>query len=341
MIYRSKAPLRLGLAGGGTDTSPYCDLHGGCVINATIDLYAYSTIVPRNDNNTYLHSIDRGVSCKLTNNHLSSIHDSLLLHEACLQRITSDFTDKSLSFDLYTYVDAPAGSGLGTSSTLTVSILGAFKEWLKLPLGEYDLAKLAYEVERLDLGLLGGKQDQYAATFGGFNFMEFSQDGNVIVNPLNLSKETVEELSSNLLLYFTGKSRKSAEIIDSQSKNIKSNKLSSIEGMHDLKSQTFSMKEALLTGSLDNLGNILDRSWQAKKRLANDVSSNLIDQIYVEAVENGALGGKVTGAGGGGFMMFFCPEVSKYKVAKEILKYGGEVKRFEFTDKGQYSWTIK
>jgi D-glycero-alpha-D-manno-heptose-7-phosphate kinase len=341
VIIRSKSPLRLGLAGGGTDTSPYCDLFGGCVLNATINLYAHTTIIPREDNRIYFHSIDKGVSYESTSKVACDIDNSLILHEACLQRITSDFTDKSLSFDLYTYVDAPAGSGLGTSSTLTVSILGAFKEWLKLPLGEYDLAKLAYEVERLDLGLLGGKQDQYAATFGGFNFMEFSQDGNVIVNPLNLSKETVEELSSNLLLYFTGKSRKSAEIIDSQSKNIKSNKLSSIEGMHDLKSQTFSMKEALLTGSLDNLGNILDRSWQAKKRLANDVSSNLIDQIYVEAVENGALGGKVTGAGGGGFMMFFCPEVSKYKVAKEILKYGGEVKRFEFTDKGQYSWTIK
>ena len=210
MIIRSKSPLRLGLAGGGTDTSPYCGIFGGCVLNATINLYAHTTIIPREDNRIYFHSIDKGVSYESTSKVACDIDNSLILHEACLQRITSDFTDKSLSFDLYTYVDAPAGSGLlRTSSTLTVSILGAFKEWLKLPLGEYDLAKLAYEVERLDLGLLGGKQDQYAATFGGFNFMEFSQDSNVIVNPLNLSKETVEELSSKLTSILYWKSQES------------------------------------------------------------------------------------------------------------------------------------
>ena len=251
-----------------------------------------------------------------------------------------DFAQKPLSFELSTYVDAPPGSGLGSSSTLVVAILGAFAEWLGLPLGEYDLAHLAFEIEREDLHMAGGKQDQYAATFGGVNFMEFSQEDNVIVNPLRIREKYLDELAHNLILYHTETSRLSSRIIEQQSNNVSNRNETTILAMHKLKEQAIWMKEALLKGQLDKIGEILDFGWQFKKNMASGITNPLIDEIYSMAIKSGATGGKVSGAGGGGFMFFYCPGNTRSKVVEALKQFGGQTKRYEFTAKGLTSWTI-
>jgi D-glycero-alpha-D-manno-heptose-7-phosphate kinase len=237
MIIRSKAPLRIGLAGGGTDVSPYSDIFGGAILNATIDLYAYASLEPL-DNGTIEFCIDgTDKSIKVKAEKELVLVEGFELFIGVYNRIIKQFNLQPLSFRLTSYIEAPQGSGLGTSSTIVVSLLGAFVEWLKLPLGKYDIAHLAYEIERIDLGMSGGKQDQYAATFGGINFMEFLANDKVIVNPLQLKDEVLYELEFNLLLYFTATQRLSATIINEQVKNVKENNIKSVEAMHHLKEQ--------------------------------------------------------------------------------------------------------
>ena len=340
MIIRSKAPLRLGLAGGGTDVAPYSDLYGGAVLNATTNLYAYATLIPRNDGK---------INVELINKSLAFHYDSSLtidtgkedsIPAGVYNRIVKDFTGTPLSFDLILYVDAPPGTGLGTSSTLLVTVLGAFVEWLKLPLGEYDIAKLAWEIERKDLSMEGGKQDQYAATFGGFNYMEFN-NGNVIVNPLRIKPMLMDELSHNFLLYYTGTSRLSSRIISEQSDNVRNSSRKPIEAMHRLKEQAGLMKEIILKGEFDEIGPSLDFGWKYKKGMAGGISNKGIDLIYDAAIKNGAAGGKITGAGGGGYLVFYCPGVTRYKMNDALSAYKGHIEPFEFTEKGLETWTVK
>lgn len=340
MIFRSKAPLRIGLAGGGSDVSPYSDLHGGAILNATISLYAYATIVPRTDGKIVFHSIDKQEYIEFDSIEFLTVNGILNLHRGVYNRVVKDFSRKPLSFTLSTRVDAPAGSGLGTSSTLVVAILGAFAEWLKLPMGEYDMAKLAYDIERIDLGMAGGKQDQYAATFGGVNFMEFSANDKVIVNPLRIKDIYLNELAHNLVLYYTQTSRFSSRIIELQSANVVNKNQKSIDAMHQLKIQAVMMKEALLKGDLDHIGEILDFGWTNKKRMADEITNPLLDEIYETARKNGASGGKISGAGGGGFMIFYCPGETRSSVINALKKFGGESKRYDFTTFGLTTWTI-
>lgn len=341
MIIRSKAPLRIGLAGGGTDVSPYSDIYGGAILNATIDLYAYASLEPLN-NGTIEFVID-GHSKKLVveaTKVLELIPD-FELFIGVYNRVIKQFNLEPLSFRLTSFVEAPQGSGLGTSSTIVVSLLGAFIEWLNIPLGKYDIAHLAYEIERIDLKMTGGKQDQYAATFGGINFIQFFENDKVIVNPLQIKPEIIYELEFNLLLYFTATQRLSANIINEQVKNVNEKNSKSVEAMHNLKEQALQMKDALLRGELNKIGDILHFGWQNKKLMAASISNQLIDSIYTKALENGATGGKISGAGGGGFMFFYCPAVTKIKVAKAIETLGGRSQPFKFTQQGLVTWTIK
>ncbi len=339
-IFRSKAPLRLGLAGGGSDVSPFSDYYGGAILNGTINMYAFATIKPRTDNKIILRSMDKNLVLEFASSEELPIDDDLILHRGIYNRIVRDFTHHPLSFELITAVDAPPGSGLGTSSTLVVTILGAFAEWLKLPLGEYDMAHLAYKIERIDLNMSGGKQDQYAATFGGFNFMEFYKDDKVIVNPLRIKSAYMSELSHNLILYYTGTSRLSSKIIEAQQESVSSKNEKSIEAMHKLKEQSVRMKEALLRGEIDKIGEILDFGWQFKKQMASGISNPMIDEIYQAAIDKGASGGKISGAGGGGFMIFYCPGDSKYNVMDALKEFGGQIKRYEFTSRGLKTWAM-
>jgi D-glycero-alpha-D-manno-heptose-7-phosphate kinase len=340
MIYRSKAPLRIGLAGGGTDVSPYSDLYGGAILNATLSLYANATIQPIAENKIILEAIDRNEEQQFDWNTVLLIDGKLDLLKGVYNRIQKDYGIKQQGFRLSTYVDAPAGSGLGTSSTLVVSIIGAFTEMLRLPLGEYDMAHYAYEIERKDLNLAGGRQDQYAATFGGVNYMEFYAEDKVIVNPLRIKQEYLFELENNLLLYYTSTSRESAEIIRKQSKNVTDKKDKSIEAMHQLKQQAQRMKEALLKGKLHEIGEILDFGFQQKRQMAEGISNELMEDIYETAKKAGATGGKISGAGGGGFMIFYCPVNTKYNVIKALEKFGGHHRSYQFVEHGLKRWTI-
>lgn len=340
MIIRGKAPLRIGLAGGGSDVSPYSDQYGGAILNATIDLYAYSTIEPRDDNKIIIHSVDRNEIFECESEMQLKTDGRLGLLKGIYNRIVKEFVKKPLSFKLTTFVEAPPGSGLGSSSTLVTTIVGAFTEWLKLPLGEYDIARLAYEIERIDLGQAGGKQDQYAATFGGVNYMEFYANEKVIVNPLRIRSAVLSEISYCTVLYFTGTSRFSSKIIERQQRSVNHNDLQKIEAMHHIKEQAKLMKEALLKGELDEIGPILDYGWQHKKKMASGITSVQIDEIYETAIKAGSTGGKVSGAGGGGFMFFYCPGNTRYPVIDSLLKYGGSVRNFNFSKNGLTCWII-
>ena len=340
MIYRSKAPLRIGLAGGGTDVSPYSDEYGGAILNATVSLSAYASIEPLEENKIIVEALDRKEQEQYDYATILPINGKLDLLKGVYNRINAMYGLPNKGFRLSTFVDAPAGSGLGTSSTLVVAILGAFVEMLKLPLGEYDIAHLAYEIEREDLLLAGGKQDQYAATFGGVNFMEFYGDDKVIVNPLRIRPEYLHELGNNLVLYFTATSRESAHIIKEQVKNVNNKDEKSIEAMHQLKEQAKMMKEALLKGRLNEIGEILDFGFEQKRRMAHNISNTLIESIYTAAKNAGATGGKISGAGGGGFMIFYCPKNTRYKVIETLNTFGGEIRNYSFTKYGLTTWTI-
>ena len=255
-------------------------------------------------------------------------------------RIVKDFQLEPKSFKIVTYNDAPAGSGLGTSSTMVVCILKAFIEWLSLPLGDYETSRLAYEIERKDLGLSGGKQDQYAAAFGGFNYMEFKKDDIVIVNPLKIKRWIIDELEASIVLYFTGASRSSAAIIDEQKKNTSLGNSVAIVAMHKIKQSAIDMKLALLKGDMHEFARILGEGWENKKRMANAITNSTIQKAFDVAISAGAIAGKVSGAGGGGFIMFVVEPTKKKDVINALAKLDGFVMPFQFSDGGAHGWKI-
>lgn len=341
MIVRSRAPLRLGLAGGGTDVSPYCDVYGGHVMNVTIDKHAYAILSEPEDDCCEFAALDVGVSEKHDCGGAVEQGGPLQLLKGVYQRISSDFLGgEQRPLRVNTFSDAPPGSGLGSSSTMVVALVQAFAEYFALPLGEYEVAHLAYDIERNDLKLAGGKQDQYAAAFGGFNFMEFYEGNRVIVNPLRVKEWVWSELEASLVLYFTGVSRASAEIIDQQSRNVVAGKQSSIDAMHSLKQEAVQMKECVLLGDLQRLARTLQAGWEAKKNLATSISNPLIEEIERLAFANGAYAAKVSGAGGGGFMMFMCAPERRIDLARVLAAQGGRLLDFHFTQQGAASWRI-
>jgi D-glycero-alpha-D-manno-heptose-7-phosphate kinase len=340
MTYYSKAPLRIGLAGGGTDVSPYSNLFGGAVVNATISLFANASIQLLDEDKIIIEALDRNEIQEFNCSNQLPINGTLDLLKGVYNRIKKDYTIPTKGFRLSTSVDAPAGSGLGTSSTLVVAVLGAFKQMLHLSLSPYQTAQYAYDIERTDLQLTGGKQDQYAATFGGINFMEFYKDDSVKVNPLSIATTYLKELENNLVLYYTAISRESSNIIPEQVNNVINKNEKSITAMHHLKDQSIMMQNALLNGQLDEIGRLLDYGFTQKKLMANNISNTSIETIYTAAKNAGATGGKISGAGGGGFMIFYCPNNSRNAVINTLLGFGGQVKEFSFVEKGLITWEI-
>ena len=341
MLIRSKAPLRLGFAGGGSDVSPYCDIYGGAVLNASINLSSFCTIESANDNTVTFEARDREEV--LTAEAKESFeYDGLLdLHKGVYNRIVRQFNGgKPIPVKITTYSDAPAGSGLGSSSTMVVSILSAFAELLHLPLGEYDVAHLAFEIERQDIGLRGGAQDQYAATFGGVNFMEFLDHNRVIVNPLRVKRWILSELEASTVLYYTGVSRSSDKIIAEQIKNYKSKDTDSFEAVHQLKLNARAMKEALLRGNIRQFGEILGQSWKTKQKLANLISNTAIEEVMDVARGAGAWAGKVSGAGGGGFIVFIVDPVERVRLVRALNQLSGDVVPFQFESQGATAWRV-
>lgn len=335
---RSQTPLRLGLAGGGTDINLYSDKFTGYVLNATISLYIHCTLIERNDEKIIFDSPDTHSYAEYKSENELKNDGNLDIFKAIYNRIVKDFTHKALSFSLHTYSDVPSGSGLGGSSTLVVGIIKAFVEWLNLPLGEYEIAKLAYEIEREDLGIVGGAQDQYAATFGGFNFMEFYDKKRVIVNPLRIKNWIASELEARTVLYFTNITREAKDIEEHKKGSLGDNK--SLEAMHAIKEDAIKMKEALFKADFKTLATILGKSWQSKKIISEIVSNDELERIYSLATNNGAYSGKTSGAGAGGFMFFLVDPIKKYKLIEVLNKEQGYVQDFSFTKEGTKSWKI-
>lgn len=340
-VVRARAPLRLGLAGGGTDVSPYADLHGGAVMNATIDRYVYCTIETLPGEEVILESHDLDRTARYPAAAPLPVDGALDLPKAVYNRVVRDYLGgRAPALRIATFSEAPAGSGLGSSSTLVVAVLQAFAEFFALPLGEYDVAHLAFAIERQDLGLHGGRQDQYAATFGGFNFMEFRARDAVIVNPLRIKPQVISELESQILLCFTGVSRDSAGIIAQQSRNVTSGAAKPIEAMHRLKASAIAMKESLLKGDLAGVAATLREGWDSKREMAAGISTDTIEAAMHLAMTSGAIAGKVSGAGGGGFIMLMVPLARRRGLLAALTERGYRAEGCRFTAEGATAWRV-
>ena len=340
-IIRARAPLRLGLAGGGTDVAPYCDLYGGCVLNATIDRYAYAVIKPLDEPYVRFVATDQQTEKIKKLSDPLELNGKLDLHKSVYNTIIQNFNGgKPIPLELSTFCDAPVGSGLGSSSTLVVVMIRAFAELLNLPLDDYTIAQLAYKIERVDCGLQGGRQDQYSATFGGFNYMEFYAEGRAVINSLRIKNWIICELEACLVLFYTGVSRESMRIIADQSANVKAGLIDAVEAMHGIKHEALVMKECLLKGDFEGIVNSMLQGWESKKHSAKTVSNPHIEEIYNAAISAGALAGKVSGAGGGGFMIFFVPPVKRMDVIRTLNRFQGQVSNCHFTKHGTQAWKV-
>jgi D-glycero-alpha-D-manno-heptose-7-phosphate kinase len=334
---RAKAPLRVSFSGGGTDVPPFPQEEGGIVLSATIDRYAYGSLAPRDDGRVTIDSVDFGMSLDFGVDEPVLFDGKLDLVKAAIRRLGGG---ESGGYDLFLHSNAPPGSGLGSSSAMMVAMIGLLKERYNLPLTDYEVAGLAYDVERGDLGIKGGLQDQYAATFGGFNFIEFEAD-RVVVNPLRIRDELVNELELNMLLCYTGTTRESHGIIDDQTKRFEGGDKQALEGLRMQKRLAVEMKSALLRGQLSLFGELLGHAWDEKKKMSPKITTSFIDEAYELARENGAIGGKVTGAGGGGYMLMYCDFQKKHKVAEALIKLGGAVTEFSFEHRGLMTWRVQ
>ena len=337
----ARAPLRLGFGGGGTDVSPYADTFGGCVLNATIGLFAHCSIELRSDQKVKFVALDCGQEVETASGEEILPSGPLALHKAVYRRIVRQYLGGAcLPVTVMTASDAPPGSGLGSSSTLVVAMIEAYRELLALPLGEHDVAHLAYLIERVDVGQAGGRQDQYAAAFGGINFIEFSAHG-TIVNPLHIRRSTLMKLQAMLVLYCTGISRDSAQIITEQSDSLRRGRGTPLQAMHQIKRDAYVMKHALLHDDLIAFSDTLGHSWEAKKRTAPGISNVEIDRIFEIARTAGARSGKVSGAGGGGYMFFLVDPEQRPCLLRALSREPGAVTQCCFTDSGAQAWWVQ
>ena len=335
-IIRTKSPLRISFAGGGTDVPPYPELEGGCVLNATIDNYAWGSLRSRTDKRIRIESVDLGISMECAVEDDLHLDGKMDLIKATIRRLQAQHSD---GFDVFLHSDAPPGSGLGSSSALIVGLVGLVKEFKNFPFTEYEIAQLAYQIEREDLKIQGGHQDQYAASFGGFNFIEFYGD-RVIVNPLRVRQDTINELEHNLLLCYTGTTRRSDRIIEDQTRRFQEKEAETLRSLREQKQLAVDMKNALLQQRLDDFGDLLDSAWKSKKGLSPRISNSKIDEMYEVARKTGALGGKITGAGGGGYMLLYCQFEKKHKVAEALKAMDTIPTEFAFESRGLQTWRI-
>ena len=333
-VLRAKAPLRVSFAGGGTDIDPFRMEEGGLVLSATIALHAYGCLAPRADAKIHIHSADLDLDLTIDSKGPIELDGDLGLVKAAIRRLSRA---EDGGYDLHLHCDAPPGSGLGSSSTLMVTLVGLLRDHHGLALTDYEVAALAHELERNDLGIAGGMQDQYAATFGGFNFLEFRGDG-VVVNPLRVKRETLWELEHNLLLCYTGVTRASNQIIEDQTRRVTAGTGGTRQALRAQKDLAIAMKDALLRNELDEFGRLLDAAWQQKKRMSPKISTGHIDEAYNVARKAGALGGKVTGAGGGGHIIFYCDFVRRHRVQAALNRIGYSASPLHFEGHGLATW---
>jgi D-glycero-alpha-D-manno-heptose-7-phosphate kinase len=333
MWVEARAPMRLGLAGGGTDVSPYCDRFGGSVVNATVSLYAHARVEWLEVPVVELEAVDRGEREVHVPYPTLPPGGGLDLLKGVYHRFVADHGFPGRGLRITTRADVPAGSGLGTSSTLVVALVRAFLELYGLRMDAYEVARLAYRIEREDLGLPGGRQDQFAAAFGGVNQIRFQAGERVEVVPLAVKDGVMAALEERLVLYYTGRSRDATAILAEQCRHA-TEEGRPLEAMHRLKEQSRMMGEALLAGRLDEIGEILDYGFRQKREMASGISHPGIEAVYDAACAAGATGGKISGAGGGGFMVFYCPPGVRGAVEAVLAGMGGRVYPFRFVREG-------
>jgi D-glycero-alpha-D-manno-heptose-7-phosphate kinase len=336
MTVRSRSPLRVSFGGGGTDVSPYLDERGGAVLSATIDRYAYATVEPGDDLIT-VESLDYDVSIAYALDEEFVYDGQLDLAKAVIAHFRAEHGLRGVSIRLHN--DAPPGSGLGSSSAICVALSGALAEHLGLQLGPHELAELAYRIERVDAGIRGGKQDQYATAFGGMNFIEFDAD-ETRVEPLELAPSTMYELQYALVFAYVGGQHFSSHIIERQIGNFERREGSAVEAMDRIKELAYEMRAALDDGDVAGFGALLHEGWQAKKLMADGITNPRIDAVYEAARAAGALGGKVSGAGGGGFMFFVTDPARRFAVQDALREQGAELVNFTFVEEGMRAWNV-
>lgn len=332
-VYRAKAPLRISFCGGGTDMPIFFEKENGVVLSTTIDKYTHVSLVPREDNKINIKSLDFDLNIQFDVDK-EPIYNGVL----DLAKATINAFGLKHGFDLYAHSDVPPGSGLGTSSTFTVAIIGVILKFLNDSWDKYDIAETAYNIERIKMGIKGGKQDQYAATFGGFNLIEFHQD-KTIVNSLNIHKAINNDLSCHLMMCYTGKGHYSTELTEKQLKFYKEGRKETVDALPILKKMTYEMKDALMIGELKRFGELLHESGEIKKRANPNAYNPHIDKLYNTALKYGAIGGKILGAGDGGFILIFCEVSKKHIVTEELEKLGGQILSFGFDKKGLQTWS--
>lgn len=332
---RARAPVRISFGGGGSDLTHYfSNNQGGAVINTTISLYSHATLRIREDERVIIRSLDLGDV--LEGDDLQSILSTkgkFGLIQALLRAIRPDF-----GFELFLHSDFPMSSGLGGSAVVSASILGCFNQFRRDQWDLHELAEIAYQAERHHLGVAGGWQDQYATVFGGFNFMEFRMDQN-IVHPLRIHPDTLLELEECLILCDTGTTHNSGDIhLDQREQMIATHVRSMVETNVLL---SYEMRNDLLRGRLLKFGYSLDKAWLFKRQFSDKISSSRLDKIYAEAKSNGAIGGKLLGAGGGGFFLFYAPPYRKHQLISHLEASGLKIQPFRFEPQGLEAWTVR
>lgn len=331
---RAKSPVRISFGGGGSDLTHYFSADIGAVINTTVSIYSHATLRIRQDEKIVINSLDLKKS--LTAKNLKDAikpQEKFGLIQALLKTISPDF-----GFELDVNSDFPIGSGLGGSAVVAAAILGCFNQFRQDRWDHHELAELAYQAERLYHGIEGGWQDQYATVFGGFNFMEFKMDQNV-VHPLRIHDDILLELEESLILCNTGISHNSGSIHKNQRREMKQKEIK--KHVQANVALCFEMRNQLLRGELLRFGKSLNQAWNNKKKLSSEISNNDLDLIYKNALKNGAIGGKLLGAGGGGFYIFYTPPSSKHELIEFLNESQLEIRPFRFEKEGLRSWTVR
>jgi len=332
MKIRARAPLRVSYAGGGTDVPPYPNLMGGVVLSSTVQNYAYCSITPRSDGKVTVSREDQDSHFGPDN--LKTLKGSGEVE--FVQAVASRFGIDQ-GFDASLRYDALPGTGLGSSSALCVSLVGAFREWKGNSMTDYDIANLAYEIERKDVGIPGGMQDQYASTFGGFNLIEFKKEA-TIVNALRIKREILNELEYNSLLCYTGTTRRSGGILQRQIESYEHRNPAVMLALERMKELTLQMKDFLVTGNLVEFAELLNSEWELKKQLDQAISTEDVEKLLDGARKNGAIGAKLLGAGGGGFLFLYCEPGKQVQVQKAVELLGGRAFPVRFDEDGLQTW---
>jgi D-glycero-alpha-D-manno-heptose-7-phosphate kinase len=325
-----RSPVRISFGGGGTDLPAYYENFGGCVLSTSINKYFYTILQKRTDDKIQVISSDlRVVETWRDISKMDVKCSALEIPLAVIKEL-----GRKLSVDLFLASEIVAGTGLGSSASVCVGVLRALTSYLELPASKYDLAERSFGIARHVLGKPVGKQDEYAAAFGGLNFINFHEDGTASVEPVPLRSDCVRQLESSLMLFFTGVAHNSWKLLEQQEESTKRRTGSTVESLHEIRELAEHMRTALLKEDIWTFGDLLNESWEAKKRISANISNSLIDEAYALARQNGALGGKIAGAGGGGFLLLFCEEPHQEKVREALSKLQLREMAFAFDSQG-------